>query len=85
MATHRICSIPDCGKRMLAFGFCSAHYNRFKRHGGPLSGAISKGEAQRYFNEVVLPYDGDECLLWPYDCSTSGYGRFHFEGKQQNV
>ncbi len=85
MATHRICVIHGCGKRRLARGFCSAHYMRFQRHGEPLGGGISKGEAQRFYREVVLPYDGTECLTWPYDCSSSGYGRIHYDGKQRNV
>jgi hypothetical protein len=85
MAKSRICSIPDCGKRVEAHGWCVAHYNRWYRHGSPLGGGISKGEALRYFREVVLTYDGTDCLTWPYDCSTSGYGRLHYNGKQKNV
>jgi len=85
MAQLRICSIPDCGKRVEARGWCVAHYNRWFRHGDPLGGGISKGEALRYYREVVLTYDGTDCLTWPYDCSTSGYGRLHYNGKQKNV
>lgn len=85
MAKSRICSIPDCGKRRLARGLCSAHYWRLMRHGEATAGATSKGAAQRFFREVVLTYEGDECLTWPYDCSTSGYGRLHYDGKQRNV
>jgi len=85
MAESRICSIPDCGKRVEARGWCVAHYNRWIRHGDPLSGGISKGEAQRYFRDVVLVYDGNDCLPWPYDRSTAGYGRLKYNGKQKNV
>lgn len=31
------------------------------------------GEAQRYYRDVVLAYEGDECLIWPYG-RTAGYG-----------
>lgn len=85
MAESRICSIPECGKSVEAHGWCAAHYNRWYRHGDPLGGGISKGEAQRYFREVVLTYDGADCLTWPYDCSTAGYGRLKYNGKQKNV
>lgn len=31
------CSIEDCGKKVTARGWCSAHYTRWKRHGDPLT------------------------------------------------
>lgn len=33
------------------------------------------GEAWRFLREVVLTYEGDSCLTWPYCKSESGYGR----------
>lgn len=38
MATQRVCSIPDCGKRHHAHGYCSNHREKFLRHGDPLAG-----------------------------------------------
>lgn len=36
MATvHRICSIPDCNKRVEAHGWCVRHYKRWQRSGSP--------------------------------------------------
>jgi len=32
------------------------------------------GSPQRYFQEVVLKYEGDDCLIWPFSTS-EGYGR----------
>lgn len=40
MADERLCSIPGCGKKHLASGWCSAHYSRNRRHGDPLSSAV---------------------------------------------
>lgn len=78
MATKSLCSIPDCGKTAVnSRGWCVAHYHRWQRHGDPLGGgppATPNGEAQRYFREVVLAYDGDECLAWPYGCDR-GYAQ----------
>lgn len=31
----KTCSIPDCDKRLLARGWCSAHYNLWRKHGKP--------------------------------------------------
>lgn len=66
MAAPRLCSIPECGKPGYARGWCSAHWARWKHHGHPLGGGTSPGEPQRYFYEVVLAYEGDKCLTWPY-------------------
>jgi hypothetical protein len=35
--------------------------------------------------EVVLAYDGDECLIWPYLKDVHGYGKFFFEKKTCSV
>ncbi len=81
----RICSIENCGKPHLSRGWCGSHYWRWHKHGDPLSGRIDNGEAGRYFREVVLVYDGTDCLLWPYSCNDSGYGRMQFDGRVQIV
>lgn len=85
MANSRICSVEGCGKTSHARGFCGAHYMRRKRYGDPLSGRTSKGEPERFFKEVVLPYDGDDCLIWPYATNGNGYGKMQREGNDQIV
>lgn len=79
MATSRLCSIPDCGKAAPSNrkGWCEAHYTRWHRHGDPLAGGTSKGEVERYFCDVVMAYDGDECLLWPFAKLPSGYPKMN--------
>lgn len=32
---HRICSIPDCDKKVAAHGWCATHYARYRRNGSP--------------------------------------------------
>jgi hypothetical protein len=79
MATPSICSIPDCGKPVHNVrGWCLAHYQRWRRHGDPLGGGRShapKGELPRFYREVVLQYEGDECLIWPYTRTKKGYAK----------
>lgn len=38
-----------------------------------------KGEPRRFYEEVVLKYEGDECLRWPFGNGgrRSGYGKMH--------
>ena len=84
MATLRLCSIPDCGKRHFGRGWCMPHYKRWRRHGDPLLGNIAHGEALKYFTEIVLPYSGDECLKWPYS-GVAGYGGIRIKGQHRLV
>lgn len=81
----RICSIQNCGKPHAARGWCSVHYNRWRTNGDPLSGGTSMGEAYRYYRDIVLTYNGDECLSWPYARDSGGYGRLRVAGKGQSV
>lgn len=85
MATHSICSIPDCGKLWFCRGWCSAHYQRWREHGDPLAGSTAKGKPERYFRDVVLVYDGNDCLAWPYGRRDNGYGSIHADGKNHIV
>lgn len=77
MATKSLCSIPDCGNtvKVIAKQLCSMHYQRMMKFGDPLAGRnyTSRGEQQTFFRETVIPYEGDECLIWPYS-RTNGYG-----------
>jgi hypothetical protein len=85
MAALRLCSIPDCGKPHVAGGWCSAHYMRWKRHGDPLAGNTTPGQPLRYLRETVFTYDGNECLLWPFGCTTGGYGVIWIDGAVRYV
>lgn len=76
MAIFRLCSIPDCGKVVLHLGLCGAHYHRQRNHGDPLAGGTPKGELLRFYREVVLAHDSDDCLVWPFGRDRDGYGRF---------
>lgn len=74
MAKSRICSIPDCGRLATRRGMCTLHYMRWWKYGDPLAGGTEIGEPERFFTGVVLTYEGDECLTWPYAKTGKGYG-----------
>lgn len=84
MATSRLCSIPDCGKPNFARGWCGAHWARWRKYGDPTGGGPTRGYAQNYFREVVLTYDGDECLIWPFG-RINGYGHVRINGQPHLV
>jgi hypothetical protein len=78
----RICSVEGCGKYCKSDGFCCLHYSRWKRRGDPLAlPKIVHGSAQKFFFEVVVPYDADECLFWPFSRGAQGYGEMRYQGK----
>jgi hypothetical protein len=81
MATLRLCSIPDCGKPAVRqFDWCKDHRSRWERHGDPLGGRVARGAVLKYFHEVVMAYDGDDCLIWPYS-TNNGYGQLRWNGR----
>ena len=85
MANSRICSIPECGKTHFGKGLCQNHHYRMRKHGDPLAGRTSPGELHKFYEEIVLQYEGDECLIWPYSRNAGGYGEMHKNGDRGNV
>lgn len=85
MSKARICSVEGCGKPYLARGFCRAHWGRWRKYGDPLGGGTACGEPERFFEEVVLAYEGDDCLTWPYAKSSKGYAHMRHEGETRLV
>jgi hypothetical protein len=79
------CSIEGCGKPARSHGWCSAHHTRWLRNGDPVGGRIPNGEPLRYFREVVLVYEGDECLMWPFGKDGDGYGRLDSKPAHRQV
>lgn len=75
-----LCKLDGCGKPSFSLGWCSSHYGRNRTHGDPLAGKASDGEPLRYFLEVVLPYEGKNCLTWPYGRDSNGYGGLWVDG-----
>lgn len=85
MAVISVCSVQGCGKPTQARGLCFSHWKRWRRYGDPTAGRIPHGETERYVREVVLPYDGDECLIWPYACNNGGYAVATIGGEKKVV
>lgn len=82
MAVSDICSIEGCIKPRARREWCHAHYSKVLAYGDPLGVSPGyRGPALTYFQDVVLAYDGDECLPWPFGRSTSGYGRVAIKGR----
>lgn len=79
-----ICSIDSCSTEALAYGWCSKHYQRWKRHGDPeYAQVVRHGGAdwERFWSKVEI---GD-CWQWLGGTNQSGYGRFRFSAGHTKV
>jgi hypothetical protein len=47
--------------------------------------ATKRGVVQEFYQTVVLQYEGDDCLIWPYSRGDSGYGQIRIKGKLRSV
>lgn len=79
-----ICIIDGCGSPEKTKGYCVRHYDKLKVYGDPLAGRDAAAPL-RYFLDVVLPYDGDDCLKWPFSGNGNGYGKITYKGKRRYV
>lgn len=50
-----------------------------------MSGRPGRGRAQRFLAEVVLLYEGDDCLTWPYATDYHGYAQMTFDRTSRKV
>jgi hypothetical protein len=76
MAKSRICSIEGCGKPHHCRGYCRRHYERVRKHSDPetcLKPRADSGSLQKFFQDIVLPYKGEVCLIWPFSRDEHGY------------
>src|SRR4249920_810317 len=74
------CGAPGCEGTSHGHGFCPTHYARWRRYGSPLAGGTPKGAAASFI-ATAIRHAGDDCLLWPYAKSPSGYGHIKSNGR----
>ncbi len=74
------CLIEGCNAPILARGWCRRHYNRWARHGDPLTclKPLSDRGAPRKWLEEHIDYAGEGCLIWPF--ARFPDGRAHMAG-----
>lgn len=86
MATKPLCSIPNCGNRAYARTWCLKHYTRWQRWGDPdHRSRPANGEAYAYLSKIVIAYQDNECLIWPFHRSRSGYAMINIHGSPTTV
>lgn len=80
----RLCSITGCERKHYGRGWCELHHNRWEAHGDPLAPTRPVAAAANFLRDVVMHYDGDECLEWPF-LRISGYGTMNHKGRTRHV
>lgn len=77
-----VCKIDACDKPVIGRGLCSAHYNRWRRHGDPEGGGITPGTLHDWLATYATldTCHPDLCLLWPFRSTHKGYGKIRHGG-----
>lgn len=80
------CSVAGCKNNSdnsvrITNGMCNPHYLRWIRHGDPIAGRRLYGSALKFIQSHVN-YSGDECLIWGFGTTKSGYGCLSFNKKR---
>lgn len=81
---YDFCTLPGCGRRHLAKGYCRIHYERLKRNGSTesLLADLRGSTLERHFDILfkASSYDRNGCLVWVGAKTTLGYARFEKDG-----
>ena len=80
-----LCAVEDCNTPSRRNGFCAKHAYLFKVNGDPLVRKHMHGDAQSYYRNTVIQYDGDDCIIWPFHKDADGYGLIWRNGRNVKV
>ena len=79
------CAVEGCERFHHARGWCSSHYDRWRRTGEPGPARfVSNGEPLRWLKDVV-PTAGVGCIRWPFGKDAHGYGALMGDRKAHHV
>lgn len=79
------CTIPGCKNFIDARGWCTTHYERWRKNGNPLAVKTQTKILLPYIYDVVMRFEGTECFLWPFKSNVNGYGTLKINSKTQLV
>ena len=87
MLVSRKCTAKECSRLHYARGWCKMHYNCLRRDGSlrVVQVQARKGMPWWFVREVVIPYEADDCLVWPYGKVQGGRSRIRHEGRNRSV
>ena len=77
-----------CDSEQFRHGFCSKHYQRWRKYGDPMiTLQAPTGAPIKFIKEKAVKWQSDKCLLWPYGLDgrrdkNAGYGVAVYRGKR---
>lgn len=80
MTDMPICTVGECGRPVIARGYCTLHYQRWKKSGDPLADVPERGAPLRWLIDVASQHQGEECLPYPFRRRPDGYAQLQIEG-----
>lgn len=78
------CHVVGCNAPPRRRGLCRSHYKRLLAFGDPSGGLpvrAAPNSLLKYITEVAVPYQGENCLTWPFSTRAHGYGQIAYQGK----
>lgn len=89
---NRTCSIEDCGRPTIARGWCTLHYQRWKKSGDPLAKLPWAGGRQGRprppedpWSKIDSTVGPDECWPWSKSHDRDGYAVVKIGNRQWRV
>jgi hypothetical protein len=79
----KTCLVDGCDVRAYGRGLCNRHWQRWRRHGDPLSGT-DEGAPKRFL-ESIFTHFKEDCIIWPFARDSNGYASVSYDGKTQYV
>ena len=81
---RKLCAVHGCEGVTHTKGYCGKHAYKFRTYGDPLAGRTSapSGAPLAWIQEHKGAQQ-DECLVWPYEISSHGYGVLKRGGKKR--
>lgn len=74
--SERTCSIDGCEVVVLARGWCSRHYGRWRKHGSPTAQIPPRRSWRRYAEDARCSIDGCEKPRWCREWCSTHYQRW---------
>lgn len=80
------CRFTGCLEPHTAKGWCSKHYQHVRVYGKPetFKRVYPPGAAVEFFHAHIADVT-DECMLWPFNLSSTGYGVLFIDGRRVSV
>jgi len=75
------CTMPGCTLALLARGYCSKHYAKWRKY-GDASHVVTASPGEPFaFLQKAHAEAGNKCIDWPYSSYSNGYGNLHYRGQ----